>query len=154
MQLRIYWVAILLSLCPIFLFSQNSTDSTATVVWKVTGYADAYISIDQNLQNGQIISDFQFNHNRINRLKLNQGLLGLEYQANNVRANLAFHTGTYVKDNYAAEPELAQSINKAFVGFRLNKKRIAGWMQEFLHPISALKVSMPLKMQLYSVAIG
>lgn len=123
MQTKGAWITILLYTIPLFIFSQHLKDSTANGVWKFTGYADAYLSLNQSLQNDQKISEFQFNHNRINRLQLNQGLLGLEYEAKDVRVNLAFHAGTYVKDNYAAEPALARSINKAFIGFRLNKKR-------------------------------
>jgi hypothetical protein len=89
--------------------------------------------VRQRLETGQKISDFQFNHNRSNKIGLNQGSLGIEYLANDFRFNLALHTGNYVKDNYAAEPTYLQPINRAYVGYRVSKKRNV-WLDAGVFP--------------------
>ena len=49
-------------------------------------------------------------------------MVGLRYQEANVRGAVALHTGTYVQENYAAEPELFRFIYEASAGFSpLNK---------------------------------
>ena len=118
MHTKAQWVAFFVNVLPVLLFGQEIADSSEKSIWKISAYAETYLSIDRRLQKGQKISDFQFNHNRINRVELNQGLLGVDYLAKNIRANFALHAGTYVKDNYGAEPVQLQSINKAFAGFR------------------------------------
>ena len=123
MHTKAQWVAFFVNVLPVLLFGQEIADSSEKSIWKISAYAETYLSIDRRLQKGQKISDFQFNHNRINRVELNQGLLGVDYLAKNIRANFALHAGTYVKDNYGAEPVQLQSINKAFAGFRIDKKK-------------------------------
>ena len=63
-----------------------------------------------------------YNYNRHNEFNLNLGYLGLSASHEKYRANLKFHTGTYVIDNYSSEPELLRLVHDANVGLSLNKK--------------------------------
>lgn len=111
------------SFIPLFLLGQQNADSSTNGTWKLTAYGDVYFGFNQNLLTGQKISDFQFNHNRIRKIAFNQAAVGVEYSATDFRFSLSFHKGTYVTDNYSAEPAYLQPINRAFVGFKLNKKK-------------------------------
>lgn len=55
-----------------------------------------------------------YNYNRHNELNLNLGLLRAKVDYDNTYASIAFHSGTYVDDNYANEK--IKYINEAFVG--------------------------------------
>ncbi len=110
-------------LSPLLLLGQQNADSSTNGTWKLTAYGDLYFGFNQNLLSGQKVSDFQFNHNRIRKISLNQGAIGIEYSATDFRFNFSFHIGTYVTDNYSAEPSYLQPINRAFAGFKLNKKK-------------------------------
>lgn len=110
-----------------FIFSittQAQNDSTWNQPPKLTisGFADVYYVYDFNLPQRVQRQPFLFNHNRHNEFNLNLGLIKLGLKQAKYRANLALHTGTYVNDNYVAEPGLLKSIFEANIGLSLNKK--------------------------------
>ncbi len=104
------------------LLSQNKSDSVNSM-WTISGYTDFYYTGNQRASNKQKISNFQFNHNRNHQPALNLAYLGIAHESKSFRMEMAVHTGTYVKDNYAGEPGFYRNINKAYVGVQLNKKR-------------------------------
>ncbi len=65
--------------------------------------------------------DFLYNHNRHNEFNLNLGILKVAARHNRYRANLAFHSGSYVNDNYANESGTLKNIAEANLGVALNK---------------------------------
>lgn len=110
-----------------FIFSittQAQNDST----WNqppelaISGFADVYSVYDFNQPQGTERQPFLFNHNRHNEFNLNLGFIKLGLKQAKYRANLALHTGTYVNDNYVAEPGLLKSIFEANIGLSFNKK--------------------------------
>ena len=115
------------------MFAQGEQDSTTSGNWTISAFGEAFLSVTPDAGRGQRISDFQFNHNRLNRLALNQGMLGVAYQGKQFRMDLAAHLGTYAIDNYASEPAQLRSVYKAYVGFRLNRKKNA-WLDVGVFP--------------------
>jgi Putative beta-barrel porin-2, OmpL-like. bbp2 len=84
------------------------------------GYADVFYSYDFNEPVTDYRQPFFYHHNRHNEFNLNHGYLKLSAAHARYRANVALHAGTYVSDNYAAEPDALQSIYEANVGLSLN----------------------------------
>lgn len=114
-----------LSLC-IFTITVNAqTDSSS---WSkkpevsCSGLVDFYYAYDFNESTTANRQPFLYNHNRHNEFNLNLGILKVSAKHLKYRANLALHAGTYVVDNYAAEPAALQHIYESNIGLSLNKK--------------------------------
>jgi len=89
----------------------------------ISGFVDVYYAFDFAQPDGNKRQPFLYNHNRHNEFNLNNGFLRIGIEDESYRANLAFHAGTYVADNYAQEPLLLRPIFEANVGIALNKRR-------------------------------
>lgn len=122
MTKHIYIILLLFVFVSSNLFAQTKTDS-AKGNWTISGYADVYFSGNKSGEHKQKISNFQFNHNRYNQPALNLAYLSIAQESKAFRMEMAVHAGTYVHDNYAAEPGFFRNINKAYAGVLLNKKR-------------------------------
>ncbi len=90
---------------------------------EISGYADLFYCYDFNKPNTGYRQPFLYNHNRHKKVNLNHGLLKLSVENKHYRAGFGLHAGTYVNDNYAAEPEAFQNIYEATAGISLNKKQ-------------------------------
>jgi hypothetical protein len=107
---------------PAKLFAQ--TDS----IWKqspdltISAFADVFYVYDFNQPQGNFRQPFLYNHNRHNEFNLNMGYLKFGLTHTKYRANLALQAGTYVNDNYAAEPGVLKSLFEANIGLSLNKQ--------------------------------
>lgn len=123
------WIALLIS---VNAMSQDQSDS-ATGTWKILGYAESYYSFSPNKPTDLKISDFHYSYNRLNDLNINQGFLGIEHQGKSVRLNVALHAGSYVNDNYAAEPKMARRLFNAYMGFKMNKQKDS-WLDVGVFP--------------------
>ncbi len=104
------------------IFSQNDSIWQQKPSLSLSGFLDAYYVYDFNEPPTNVRQSFLFNHNRHNEFNVNLGLIKLGLEHTKYRANLAFHAGTYVNDNYAAEPGLLKNIFEANVGISLSKK--------------------------------
>lgn len=104
-------------------------DSTATVTF--SGYAEAFYAFDANRPADNRRPGFLYSHNRQNEFNLNLGFLKAAYAAQKTRANLAIGIGTYMADNYAAEPTALRNILEANVGLKLGKKT---WLDAGIMP--------------------
>lgn len=111
-----------------FLVGQSLNDSVSRNPWKLSGYAEAYLTYKSKQPSGQKLSDFQYNHNRFNKFSFNQACLEASYSKSNFRMNLGLQAGTYVSDNYAAEPAPIRVFSRASAAFRLSKKKEA-WLE-------------------------
>jgi hypothetical protein len=89
---------------------------------KLSGLADMYYTYDFNRPSAKFRQPFLYHYNRHNRLDVNLGYLKLSLQHPKYRANLAVQAGTYVTDNYAAEPRLLKHLFEANAGIALNRK--------------------------------
>jgi len=89
---------------------------------KISGFLDIFYAYDFNNPETSNRQSFLYNHNRHNEFNLNLGYLKIGVTHPKYRANLALQAGTYVNDNYAAEPGLLKNIFEANIGLSLNKK--------------------------------
>ncbi len=121
----------LISILLFFCFScsltvQSQTDSLT--IWQqkpnlsISGFIDVFYMYDFNEPTTDYRQPFFFNHNRHNEFNLNLGLIKLGVEHTKYRANFALHSGTYVNDNYAAEPNSLKNIAEANIGISLNNK--------------------------------
>jgi len=88
----------------------------------ISGFLDVFYVYDFNRPKGILRQSFFYNHNRHNEFNVNLGIIKLAVNHNRYRANIGFHAGTYVNDNYANESGGLKSISEANVGMSLNKK--------------------------------
>jgi hypothetical protein len=134
---RRYGIILLLSL--VLSLLTRSIVAQADSTWhqkpelSISGFADVFYVYDFNQPQGAERQPFLFNHNRHNEFNLNLGIIKLGVDHEKYRANLAFHTGTYVNDNYAAEPGLLKSIFEANIGLSLNKRNTI-WLDAGIMP--------------------
>jgi hypothetical protein len=104
---------------------RSQTDSST---WRVkpkisfSGFVDLFYAYDFNEPKTNYRQAFLYNHNRHNEINVNLGLLKLSVKHLKYRANIALHAGTYVTDNYAAEPVILKNIYEGNAGLSLNKK--------------------------------
>lgn len=121
-----YWIRkiTLITLCLIAtsLSAQDVNSWEQKPVLKLSGFVDVFYIYDFNTPQNFNRQAFVFNHNRHNAFNLNLGLLKLALEHPKYRTNLALHTGTYVNDNYAAEPGLLKLVSEANIGIALNNK--------------------------------
>ena len=115
---RLIFCIELLCLIPSTINAQLSDSITALKLW---AYADIYYNYDFNKPSDYNRPAFVYAHNRHNEFALNNIILGVKYTKVNLRANFALHTGTYVRANYAAEPDLLRLVYEANAGFKVAK---------------------------------
>lgn len=115
------------------IIAQNP-DSLSVTSLKISGYIDVFYAYDFNAQKfSHQRLPFLYNHNRHNEINLNLGFIKAAVENKYYRANLAFHAGTYVNDNYANEPGVLKNIFEANVGFALNEKKNI-WLDAGIFP--------------------
>jgi hypothetical protein len=102
--------------------AQSDTTRLAKPTLAFTGFVDVFYAYDSHRPQGDARQPFLYNHNRHNRFDLNLGLVRLKLNHAKVRATVALHAGTYVNDNYAAEPEVLRHVAEANVGVALAGK--------------------------------
>lgn len=111
-------------LCCFSLEIKAQTDS----LWQLkpektlSGFIDCYYAFDFNRPSTLKRQSFLYNHNRHHQFALNLASIKYAITHPKYRANIAFHSGTYVNDNYTAEPTLLKLINEANVGVSLSKR--------------------------------
>lgn len=112
----------------LFIFCLTAHGQTDSSVWSqkpeisYSGFVDIFYAYDFNKPQTNYRQTFLYNHNRHNEFNLNLGLLKVSTKHLKYRANLALQAGTYVIDNYAAEPTVLQHIYEGNAGLSLNKK--------------------------------
>jgi hypothetical protein len=127
------------SLITSFLFALVILKGQETSEWhtkadvSLSGYLDLYYLYDFNEPLGPKRQPFLFNHNRHNAISLNLGLIKVGLNHTKYRSNLALHSGTYVQDNYASEPEVLKFIAEANVGVSLNRSNTC-WVDAGIFP--------------------
>ena len=91
--------------------------------FQLDGFVDVFYAYDFNEQATSKRQPFLYNHNRQNAFNLNLAFLTFKVNASRYRINLGLQAGTYVQDNYAAEPDLFQLFNEANVGVALDTSK-------------------------------
>ena len=106
-------------------FSQNSSQAAIDSIKAFTfqGYGEIYYSSDSSNHANNEKSNFLYNHKRNNEININLAYAKTSFNQNNIRANAAFMLGNYSQYNLSAEPNWAQYIFEANVGFKISKKQ-------------------------------
>jgi hypothetical protein len=86
-------------------------------------YIETYYSRDFNYPSNNMRPFFTYSHNRANDLSINLAMFKTALQVQNYRANLALGSGTYMRANYAAEPDGLQNLYEANAGIKLSSER-------------------------------
>lgn len=89
--------------------------------FRLTGFVDTYYSYDVSQPTTSSRQPFLFHHNRHNEVNINLALIRMDYEQDRYHARIALQAGTYAQDNYAAEQNMLQHINEAYVGLSLNQ---------------------------------
>jgi hypothetical protein len=88
---------------------------------KFSGFIEAYYSYDFNKPIANEKLSFLYNYNRHNEFNINNSVLKTQFEYANTYASIAFHSGTYVTDNYASEN--IKFLSEAYVGLYLNSSK-------------------------------
>lgn len=102
-------------------FVDAQTDSSKSPL-SFSGYVEAYYSYNMNKPQTHTAPGFIYSHNKVDEFAINLGYIKASYQTENVRANIAFATGTYMSANYAAESSVFKNIFEADAGIKISKK--------------------------------
>ena len=89
----------------------------------VSGYSEAYFVSDFNLSQKGDRQSFYYNYNRNKQIEFNQSSLKFNLSNPKIEMNFALHTGTYVQDNYVAEPKFSKHILEANLNVALNNNK-------------------------------
>lgn len=108
----------LATLCCYGLFARSALADTAPEL-NFSGYLEAYHVHDVN-QDGSTRPNFIYSHDVANRPSINLAMIKAAFNSKVVRANLALGSGTYMRANYAAEPNDLQKIFEANLGYKLS----------------------------------
>lgn len=95
-------------------------DTTRTLTF--SAYAETFWAYDANQPADNQRPAFLYSHNRHNEVNINLAYLKAAHTSTRTRANLALAVGTYIADNYAAEPQVLQNMLEANVGLKLGAK--------------------------------
>jgi hypothetical protein len=90
---------------------------------RFSGYIETYYSYDFANPTSHVIQPFFYSYNRHNEVNLDLGFIKVNYNTENVRANLALMAGTYSNDNLSAEPGVMKNILEANAGVKISKKK-------------------------------
>ena len=85
----------------------------------LSAYLEGYYLHDFNQSNARSRPSFAYSHNAVETAKVNLGFLKLNHQTDSTRLNLALSAGSYMRSNYAAEPQTLQHLLEANVGLKL-----------------------------------
>jgi hypothetical protein len=96
------------------------TDTSKPI--EISGYAEMYYAYDFNNPSNHELSGFLYNHKRHNEVNVNLAFIKAAYADQQNRANLAMMVGNYAQYNLAAEPNWAQFVFEANLGFRISNK--------------------------------
>lgn len=128
MKLNSYLTILLLTFHLCLLGQADSSAWSKKPEITYSAYVEVFYVYDFNEPKTNYRQFFLYNHNRHNEFNLNLGFIKASAKHKKYSANLAVHAGTYVTDNYAAEPSVLQHIFEANAGLSLNKKNKL-WME-------------------------
>jgi hypothetical protein len=113
---------IFISLIRFSLLQAQHTDSTIKKNFNFSGFVDFYYNYDFDKPANKLRPDYIYNHKRHNQPNINLALLKASFNKNKLRANLGLMAGTYAQYNLATEPDWAQLIYEANLGYDFSNK--------------------------------
>jgi hypothetical protein len=115
----------LLLLTTFSVFSQNATETNKDSIQPLSfqGYGEVYYGYDSSNSTNNEKSNFLYNHKRNNEININLAFVKASFNQKQVRANAALMLGNYGQYNLSTEPNWAQFIFEANVGYKVSKKQ-------------------------------
>lgn len=101
---------------------QQALDSVQRRNLTISAYADTYFAWNPG-SDSKADNPFLVSSARQNSLALNLGFLKIDYRNKGFQLTLSPAIGTYMKANYAAEPDWARNILEANAGVRVSAKK-------------------------------
>ncbi len=101
--------------------AKAQTDSTTAL--KISGYIETNYSYDFGNPANHTKPSFLYSYNRHNEVNLNLGFVKAAYSKDNLRANLALASGTYMNANFVAESGVLKNIYEANAGFKISRTK-------------------------------
>jgi len=116
--------------------SIQKTDSIRIQKFKIGAYIDSYVSYDFNQPKNNMIP-YLVSSNHHNELSINLALIDVRYDSERFHMRLAPGFGTYMQNNYAAEPKGLNALFETSLGLKLFKNK-GHWLDfgVFNSPIS------------------
>lgn len=114
---------IVTAICILFAVKGSAQKDNTISPLTISGYLETYYTYDFGKPPGHDRQPFVYSFNRHNEVNINMAMIKAAYQTGNIRANLAFMTGTYANANLAAEPGVLKNIYEANAGIKLSKKK-------------------------------
>ncbi|MBE2289694.1 MAG: porin [Chitinophagaceae bacterium] len=130
MNKLITFLALFLCSC-LIVAAQDTATTTPLLTW--SGAAETYYSYDFNREVGNDYPAFVYSHHHHNELDINLAYIKAAFATTNLRANIAFGTGTYMNVNYASAPGVFRNTYEANTGIKLLRKR-AVWLDAGVLP--------------------
>jgi hypothetical protein len=110
MKKKFKWILLVAPL----LYTQHAIADEAALDNKaalsLSGYLETYYIHDFNRQSDGERPNFTYSHNIAGKPSVNLALIKAAYLKENIRGNLAIGSGSYMRANYAAEPDDLQKI--------------------------------------------
>lgn len=97
-------------------------DLKASSPFKVIGYLESYYSHDFNRSSSGIRPSFAYSYQKTAKPSINLAMMKAELSFEKLRANLALGSGSYMRANYAQEPDNLQKVFEANVGVKLSSQ--------------------------------
>jgi len=107
-----------LSLPKVLLADETVDDERAKLSFG--GYLETYHIHDFDHASDDTRPSFAYSHNKTGKPSLNLAIVKAKLESDRVRANLSLGSGTYMRANYAAEPDDLQKIFEVNVGMKLS----------------------------------
>ncbi|NVJ86519.1 MAG: porin [Algoriphagus sp.] len=105
-------------------FSAFSQEKKSGLQWDFSGFLDLYYGNDFDDQTeGSPRLPFLYNHTNQSRIGINLALVTVSVKSDFFRANLGLQQGSYMRDNYANEPQTLKWIHQANVGVAIDKEQ-------------------------------
>lgn len=89
-------------------------------ILSITGYLETYYLHDFNRPLDKTRPSFTYSHNVTDKPSINLAFIKANLNFDSARANLAIGSGTYMRANYALEPEDLQKLFEANIGLKIS----------------------------------
>lgn len=126
-------VVVLILIIAHSIFAQQDSTSKANPDVRFSGFMDVFYAYDFNKPLSEKRLPFLYNHNRHNAFHVNLAIARMDIIHPGYKATLAFHSGTYVVDNYALENETLKLMHEAHIAISLRKQKNL-WLDAGIFP--------------------
>ncbi|HQN64271.1 MAG TPA: porin [Methylophilus sp.] len=102
-------------------FASMAAEENARV-FSLNGYLETYYIHDFDHASNDTRPSFAYSHNKTGKPSINLAIIKARLDSDNIRANLALGSGSYMRANYALEPKDLQKVFEANIGLKLSNQ--------------------------------